>query len=265
MPASRQRPQYCTVRMAHDARREAETWRQARAARWPSSLVPRPSFLGPSVPRQPSVPRSLGLSFHATRRWSPRSACARHKTTREVSDANGGGARDAAAFTPAAPSRGAARGMRRVCSSDGRAGSRPGESTPGRREAPSPPPGPPARHTQQSRLQIVASAASRAARGRAASCVLPKPPAQAMNMRAPRRRSSSHPVPAFTKPPTQPFSTTPLQQRRSRVDAASVRVLSRLPPGAPRRKPPGIRRTTPEGMASAVRLEGGVKPASPKS
>lgn len=58
-----------------------------------SSLVPRPSSLGPrSLVARSSVPRSLGLSIHAARRWSPRSACARHKTTSAVSDANGGGA-----------------------------------------------------------------------------------------------------------------------------------------------------------------------------
>ena len=98
-------------------------------------LVPRPSIL---------VPRS---SFDAPRQRTPRAACARHRRT--CADGAVPRFRARAASVPCAPLRagGTRGGGRGVCSSDGRAGSGPGDALNRRRGPPSPPPVSPARHT----------------------------------------------------------------------------------------------------------------------
>ena len=183
-------------RTTHDSKRNRGAGHARLDGARPSSLVPRSPFLRPSF----LVPPSLRLSVRDG------CLCARHQTMCAVSDENKGEARRCRNLhAPAgrADSRGVARVMRRVRSSDDRAGSGPGESTPGQRYPPSPPPRPPARRTQQSRLHIAASADSCAARGRAASGVLPRTQWRAVRMRAPRRRSSPPPSRLHkTSPPT---------------------------------------------------------------
>ena len=183
-------------RTTHDSKRNRGAGHARLNGARPSSLVPRSPFLRPSflLPRS-SVPPSLGP------RWLPLRAAQNDGRGQRCKQVRGPRCRSLHAGR--ADSRGVARVMRRVRSSDDRAGSGPGESTPSQRYPPSPPPRPPARRTQQSRLHIAASADSCAARGRAASGVLPRTQWRAVRMRAPRRRSSPPPSRLHkTSPPT---------------------------------------------------------------
>ena len=206
-------------RTTHDSKRNRGAGHARLDGARPSSLVPRSPFLRPRSSFL--VPPSLRLSV--------RDGClsARHKTTGAVSDANKGGARAAAAFTPAAPTAAAWRGGCAGC-----AAATTGRDRDRGRAPPASATRPPRHRARPRGAPSKVDSTSRPRRTRAplevellqVSCR--KRSGRAVRMRAPRRRSSP-PHPAFTKPPPRPPSTIPLQQRRSRFNAASVRVRGR--------------------------------------
>ena len=167
----------------------------------PSPSGPRFNPAAMALVLRPLVPRSLVP--RSSRLVDGRLDQPAHGTRRRVRSATCQGTGRALLRLPRGPLRAAARRAREgVCSSDGRAGSGPGESLPGRRVPPSPPPPPRARRTQRGRHQIVVSGISSAARGCAATIPCQRRGAWVVEVRAPHRPSSPHTFPAFTKPPT---------------------------------------------------------------
>ena len=132
-------------RTSRSARRRYTVAKRNRDARHARRDCARSSFLspsilvpGPSIAR-PSILGHSSISLRAAQNDGRGQRCKRER---------------GALCRSLHAGRGAARGMRRVCSSDGRTRSGPGVNTPGHRDPPSPPPPSRPRRTQQSELHF---------------------------------------------------------------------------------------------------------------
>ena len=217
-----------------------EPWRRTRAARWRASLIPRPS-----VPRSSLLRPSFLVPPSLRPRWLPLLRAAQNDRRGQRSK-RGRGAQWRSLHAGRAEPRGCA-----ACAAAtaGRDRDR-GRAPPATSSRPSRPP-PRARLTQQSRLDMVASAAPLAARGRAASRLLPKTQWAGGEHESPASPQLSPPLPHLHRMCPRHPSTVLLQQGRSREEA-SARLPVRLPPGAPRREPPLPLETTLESLAFEV-------------
>ena len=220
-----------------------EPWRRTRAARWRASLVPRPS-----VPRSSLLRPSFLVPPSLRPRWLPLRAAQNDRRGQRSKRGRGAQWRSlhAGRAEPRRGVGGAPRVQQRRPGGIGTGGEPPG---PPRAALPAPPPR--ARLTQQSRLHMVASAAPLAARGRAASRLLPKTQWAGGEHESPASPQLSPPLPHLHRMCPRHPSTVLLQQGRSREEA-SARLPVRLPPGAPRREPPLPLETTLESLAFEV-------------
>ena len=206
----------------HDSKRNRGAGHARLDGARPSSLVPRSPFLRPRSSFL--VPPSLRLSV--------RDGClsARHKTTGAVSDANKGGARAAAAFTPAAPTAAAWRGGCAGC-----AAATTGRDRDRGRAPPASATRPPRHRARPRGAPSKFDSTSRPRRTRAplevellqVSCR--KRSGRAVRMRAPRRRSSP--------PPSRLHKTSPPTSLYNPPSAAKVAVRCSQCTGAGRLAP----------------------------